>query len=297
MNLLDNVKERLKPFKNLYDFIRLVDPINNKVLNTDFSNSNSNLNFEDFPCYKFWNKNQRCKNCISSNAYLENDTFVKLEVCGSKILLVTATPFVIDENTYIVELVKDISKKGFFNSDISKNTLEGLVKNIETSLYRDELTGLYTKRIIYEKLEKLISLNTYPISLIILDIDLFKSINDNYGHIIGDKVLKFFANTINSCIKNENHYLGRFGGEEFIIVLANSNMEESSILAEKIRKKVENSTYDENNLNIKLTCSLGGYTIKNNDNISIENFIHLADKNLYVAKNSGRNATVFSKDV
>lgn len=295
MNLLDNIKERLKPFKNLYDFIRLVDPINNKVINTYYSSSK--LEFEDFPCYKFWNKNQRCKNCISSNAYLENDTFVKLEVCGSKVFLVTAVPFIVNEKTYIVELLKDISKRNLFIKGESNKTIESLIKNIETSLYKDELTGLYTKRIIYEKLEKLISLNTSPISLIILDIDLFKSINDNYGHIVGDKVLKFFANTINSCIKDENHYLGRFGGEEFIIVLANSNMEDSSILAEKIRKTVEESTYDEDNLNIKLTCSLGGYTIKDTTNISIEDFVYLADKNLYKAKNSGRNATVFSKNI
>lgn len=294
MNLLNEIKERLKPFKNLYDFIRIVDPINNKVINSD--NEKLGLKFKDFSCYKFWGKNKKCENCISYNAYLENNTFVKLEVFDSKIFLVIASPFISNDKTYIVELLKDISKTSFFNTSESNQTIESLMKSIETSLYKDELTGIYNKRVIYEKLEKLISLNISPISLIMLDIDLFKSINDNYGHIIGDKVLKFFASVIDSCIKNKNHYLGRFGGEEFIIVLANSNMKDGTILAEKIRKTVEKSTYDKDNLNIKLSCSLGGYTIKHTNNISTEDFINLADRNLYIAKRNGRNTTIFSEE-
>ena len=294
MNLLNEIKERLKPFKNLYDFIRIVDPINNKVINSD--NENLGLKFKDFSCYKFWGKNKKCENCISYNAYLENNTFVKLEVFDSKIFLVIAAPFISNDKTYIVELLKDISKTSFFNTSESNQTIESLMKSIETSLYKDELTGIYNKRVIYEKLEKLISLNISPISLIMLDIDLFKSINDNYGHIIGDKVLKFFASVIDSCIKNKNHYLGRFGGEEFIIVLANSNMKDGTILAEKIRKTVEKSIYDKDNLNIKLSCSLGGYTIKHTNNISTEDFINLADRNLYIAKRNGRNTTIFSEE-
>lgn len=294
MNLLNEIKERLKPFKNLYDFIRIVDPINNKVINSD--NEKLGLKFKDFSCYKFWGKNKKCENCISYNAYLENNTFVKLEVLDSKIFLVIAAPFISNDKTYIVELLKDISKTSFFNTGESNQTIESLMKSIETSLYKDELTGIYNKRVIYEKLEKLISLNISPISLIMLDIDLFKSINDNYGHIIGDKVLKFFASVIDSCIKNKNHYLGRFGGEEFIIVLANSNMKDGTILAEKIRKTVEKSTYDKDNLNIKLSCSLGGYTIKHTNNISTEDFINLADRNLYIAKRNGRNTTIFSEE-
>lgn len=294
MNLLNEIKERLKPFKNLYDFIRIVDPINNKVINSD--NEKLGLKFKDFSCYKFWGKNKKCENCISYNAYLENNTFVKLEVFDSKIFLVIAAPFISNDKTYIVELLKDISKTSFFNTGESNQTIESLMKSIETSLYKDELTGIYNKRVIYEKLEKLISLNISPISLIMLDIDLFKSINDNYGHIIGDKVLKFFASVIDSCIKNKNHYLGRFGGEEFIIVLENSNMKDGTILAEKIRKTVEKSTYDKDNLNIKLSCSLGGYTIKHTNNISTEDFINLADRNLYIAKRNGRNTTIFSEE-
>lgn len=294
MNLLNEIKERLKPFKNLYDFIRIVDPINNKVINSD--NEKLGLKFKDFSCYKFWGKNKKCENCISYNAYLENNTFVKLEVFDSKIFLVIASPFISNDKTYIVELLKDISKTSFFNTGESNQTIDSLMKSIETSLYKDELTGIYNKRVIYEKLEKLISLNISPISLIMLDIDLFKSINDNYGHIIGDKVLKFFASVIDSCIKNKNHYLGRFGGEEFIIVLANSNMKDGTILAEKIRKTVEKSTYDKDNLNIKLSCSLGGYTIKHTNNISTEDFINLADRNLYIAKRNGRNTTIFSEE-
>ena len=105
MNLLNEIKERLKPFKNLYDLIRIVDPINNKVINSD--NEKLGLNFKHFSCYKFWGKNKKCENCISYNAYLENNAFVKLEVLDSKIFLVIASPFISNDKTYIVELLKD----------------------------------------------------------------------------------------------------------------------------------------------------------------------------------------------
>ena len=73
-------------------------------------------------------------------------------------------------------------------------------------------------------------------------------------------------------------------------------MKDGTILAEKIRKTVEKSTYDKDNLNIKLSCSLGGYTIKHTNNISTEDFINLADRNLYIAKRNGRNTTIFSEE-
>lgn len=288
MNLLDEIKNKLSHFKNLYDVIRLIDPVNSTVITTSTS-ENDTKQFEPISCYKFWNKNQKCKNCISLNAYLKQDTFVKLELKEDKIFLIIATPFEYNHKLYIVELLKDISKNSFVTDNSHKIKFEELICNINESLYKDELTGAYNKRIIYEKLNKLLS-NTKKnssISLLVIDLDYFKDINDLYGHIIGDNVLKDFSALVFSCLK-DNDLFGRFGGEEFVVILDNYTIENTEKVAEKIRKSIESHSFEYNNIKINLTCSIGGYILYNR-NISDNDFLNLADRNLYLAKNSGRN--------
>lgn len=293
MDLLDDIKNRLCIFKDFYDDIRLVDPHNNKIIHID---SKTNLKkSENNPCYKFWNKNTKCKNCISLTAYSKNKTFIKIELKGNKIFLVTATPVINNERTYIVELIKDISKNTFIKDGSSCITIENLLISLSNTLNKDELTNIYNKRVIYEKLSESLSSKTctLPLSIIMLDIDYFKDINDNYGHIIGDKVLKEFSSIVLSCLRKKDDFLGRFGGEEFMIILENTSLDIAKLIAERIRKKVETHSFTYDDIFIKLTCSLGGYVI-DDINISIEDFIQSADDNLYLAKNNGRNTTIFT---
>lgn len=293
MDLLDDIKNRLCIFKDFYDDIRLVDPLNDKIVHID-----SKTNFkerEDSPCYEFWNKNRKCKNCISLNAYNKNRTFVKIELKGNKIFLVTATPVVSNEHTYIVELIKNISKNTFIKDGSNCITIENLLIYLSDTLNKDELTNIYNKRVIYEKLSKSLSSKTssLPLSVMMLDIDHFKNINDNYGHLIGDKVLKEFSSIVLSCLRKKDDFFGRFGGEEFMIILENTSLDIANIIAERIRKKIESHIFNYKDISIKLTCSLGGYII-NDKNINIEDFIQSADENLYLAKNNGRNTSIFT---
>ncbi|XOB60582.1 diguanylate cyclase response regulator [Campylobacterota bacterium DY0563] len=151
----------------------------------------------------------------------------------------------------------------------------------------DKLTSIYNRRYIDNKLfecfQKIDSYNLQHLSIIFLDIDNFKSINDTYGHIIGDKVLTTIATLIKSNVEKEN-IVGRWGGEEFIIICENYDTQKSCILANKIKDKIANNFFEEVE---KVTASFGVASYEKGENIT--SLIQKADYNLYQAKEQGKN--------
>lgn len=123
-----------------------------------------------------------------------------------------------------------------------------------------------------------------PLSVVMIDIDFFKRINDTYGHETGDKVLKIFAKTLEKSIRHED-IVGRFGGEEFVIALPNTNIEQALNAAERIRQKIEKMKVKAINGNI--TASLGITELLLTDDE--ESILKRADDALYEAKRGGRN--------
>jgi diguanylate cyclase (GGDEF)-like protein len=128
--------------------------------------------------------------------------------------------------------------------------------------------------------------NSEYLSAIFLDIDHFKSINDTYGHACGDVVLSTTANIIKKCARNSD-LVFRYGGEEFVLLLSNTDLSGAQLLAERIRKEISLHTLAIDMETIKITASLGVTTLRVTD--SLESFIQRADKAMYLAKSQGRN--------
>ena len=150
----------------------------------------------------------------------------------------------------------------------------------------DSLTKIYNRRFFNEFLHKEIirsERNNKAFSLIMFDIDHFKRINDNYGHDIGDKILQELAAVVSQCIRKSDLF-ARVGGEEFVIIAQETNLEGAMYLAEKIRKKVEENSFC---MSLKITVSLGISQYKNKDDCST--IYKRADNALYKAKDNGRN--------
>ncbi|WP_304942969.1 sensor domain-containing diguanylate cyclase [Vallitalea guaymasensis] len=173
-------------------------------------------------------------------------------------------------------------------------------KELQDSLYKmattDYLTGSYNRQHFLKTSEGFIAyarLTRELVSLLMLDIDYFKKVNDTYGHSIGDEVLKELVKTCTSVL-GEKDLFGRIGGEEFSIILTGYNRDEAFKIAEKIRKKVENLTLEIGGYTIRITISIGMSMLENSkcDSDCISNLLNNADKALYQAKNSGRNKTV-----
>jgi len=152
----------------------------------------------------------------------------------------------------------------------------------------DGLTGLYNHRHIYERLEeetKRCSRSKCCFVAMILDIDHFKNINDTFGHLIGDKILKELSQILKYNTRQAD-LVGRYGGEEFLIMLVDTNLSEGYQAAEKIRHIIEMHEFTEK---IHLTVSIG---IEEYTGEKISELLEKADKKLYVAKKSGRNKTI-----
>jgi diguanylate cyclase (GGDEF)-like protein len=174
--------------------------------------------------------------------------------------------------------------------------LEDIQLKLIEQANRDPLTDLYNRRYFNEIGKNLISISkreNQNLSVMIMDIDDFKNINDTYGHSVGDKVIIFVADILRSTAR-ESDICVRFGGEEFVIVLPNTAFDASQNLAEKIRKKVEDARIViPDNKDIKFTISVGISQVSKND-IKIESTLKRADEALYEAKTSGKNQTRFN---
>lgn len=179
------------------------------------------------------------------------------------------------------------------NSIKVQNELEKNVEAFHKLSIIDNLTNIYNRRYFFDMSENLISIakrEQKKVSLIMLDIDYFKKINDTYGHQIGDFILIQLVKEIKSALR-ESDIFARIGGEEFTILLSDTSLEGASIIAEKIRLIIEEKTFEYNNTSINITISIGISEL-NKENISIADLYKESDKKLYEAKRSGRNRVV-----
>ena len=159
---------------------------------------------------------------------------------------------------------------------------------------RDSLTGLANRRLVLEQLENDISEcrdNKSPLSVLLFDLDKFKGFNDNYGHAAGDIVLKKFADILKKHSRKKLDLPGRFGGEEFLMVLPGMDAEKAASVAAQIGKVCrEVSVRVPSGEHVGFTTSIGVAVLKNDEGQS--DLIRRADEALYLAKNSGRDQYV-----
>ncbi len=132
----------------------------------------------------------------------------------------------------------------------------------------------------------------HPLSVILIDIDHFKEINDTYGHSTGDQVLQTCANIIQGCVRRATDFVCRYGGEEFIIILAETKQESALKIAEKIRTEIAKSPIIAGNYNVTITISAGISMLTPKPTKNTKVLIDFADKALYKAKNEGRNKVI-----
>ena len=290
---LKTVISNLSMLEKIYDIIRIVDPLRKEIIQYD----NEKITTINNKCYSFWGNGKFCPNCVSMRAYNEEETFVKIEYNKEKIYMVMATPVINDGDKYVIELLKDITKTGVVENIHEKTVIEiqKLVNEMNSEVIKDALTGIYNRRFIDERLPvdimQSFSLKK-PLSIIMCDIDFFKAVNDNYGHLAGDCILFEFASILKKNIKN-NNWVARYGGEEFIIVLNNTNSDSAFNICEKIRKEIEKSSFEYDGVKINITSSFGIYTLDSYEsNIDTKSMIGYADKNLYEAKKTGRNRCI-----
>ncbi|MDH5544691.1 MAG: GGDEF domain-containing protein [Gammaproteobacteria bacterium] len=159
----------------------------------------------------------------------------------------------------------------------------------QQAAYKDSLTGFNNRAMFELSLEREISLarrHSSPLSLLCIDIDHFKKFNDLHGHLVGDKVLKAVAEGIGVCIRGSD-VVFRYGGEEFVVLLSNTNIVGACNLAERIRRRISSSFCIHNDQQLAVTVSIGAVALA--EEAGWREFFEKADKALYTAKRCGRN--------
>lgn len=193
----------------------------------------------------------------------------------------------LDRNELVARIRTQIRRKRF---------QERLKANYEVSLsmaLTDTLTGLYNRRYLNVHLEKLLKTEgdqRKPIAVLMFDLDRFKSINDNYGHAVGDEVLKTFADRLKTRMRGFD-LLARTGGEEFVAVLVDVSPEKANFIAERLRRAIGRRPMPVNTPEgqLTVTTSLGGAYI-GTDHVTVDEALQRADDQLYKAKEGGRDA-------
>jgi diguanylate cyclase len=178
--------------------------------------------------------------------------------------------------------------------EIETEQLKEQVRKKQEEATHDPLTGVANRLAYNQKIESEIARNKRyqsPLTLMVWDIDKFKSINDSYGHAAGDKVLKVIAKLLSSNIR-ETDFVARFGGEEFVIVMPETEINAAEGVAEKLRTTIENSEFHFRGKRVVITASCGIAEIKHNE--TEEQLFQRADDALYEAKDSGRNCYVIA---
>lgn len=220
---------------------------------------------------------------VRESKKVKNRDFDKLVKVDTKVLEVsTLSLSLIDMSESIYEYQRDLEKK------VQERTIQLDEKNkeLERLAITDKLTGLYNRIKLDETIEiEMQRANRYNtiFGIILIDIDFFKSVNDIYGHQVGDTILQEFSSILQKSIRKID-IVGRWGGEEFMIICPEMNIKDIIHIAEKLRIKIEQFKFTKVN---NKTASFGVTIYKKGE--KLEEMMHRADQALYIAKEKGRN--------
>ena len=175
-----------------------------------------------------------------------------------------------------------------------------LLKQLRKLAYQDPLTGLLNRRGFDEELRRLWNLNdaqAFPLGLLIIDIDHFKTINDSFGHFVGDQVLKECAQRMQASVREDDLVCRYYGGDEMVVLLPRASRAEAQAAADRLLEKFRGEVICKGSYDLRMTISIGACHIPAPVDPTGDRFLIQADRALYRAKQSGRNRACFADDL
>ncbi len=168
----------------------------------------------------------------------------------------------------------------------SLNRSRQMQNHLRQKAFSDSLTGLANHQTIHQQLQQLLTEGCKDVAVVMVDIDHFKAINDQHGHPVGDKVLVEVAHRLRAALRDFD-FLGRYGGEEFLLVLGRASLTTAAQVAERVRERIVAEPVNLQGLEVTVAISLGVSVARKED--TAESLVKRADEALYKAKNAGRN--------
>lgn len=243
------------------------------------------LRFKDCKCYSFWEKGKICENCVTQRALATKGQCTKLEFIGTRIYQVIAKYLEVDGVPCVMEMISCLDDDTLLDTE-GREIFTKEFAHYRRELYVDALTGSYNRKYFEEQLKE----QRMDAGIAMIDLDDFKTYNDIYGHMVGDKVLMTVATAIISCIRKTDR-LVRYGGDEFLLVMPGISQEAFVAKLHRIQDAIR-STSAEGCPKLKLSVSIGG-TLTNGETVG--KAMCRADEYMYQAKNS-KNMIVTEKD-
>lgn len=195
-------------------------------------------------------------------------------------------------------ILRDGDRISMGNVILRYSLKDNLEFDLQQDLYhkatRDPLTGAFNKRYFMEVFQKEFSYHRRhdkPLSLIMIDLDDFKRLNDTYGHLNGDIVLKSLATEVIACLREEDIF-ARFGGEEFVAIFRYTPRQNAITVASKLLEMIQGMLFTSKNLEFTVSATIGVSTLEEKNFDSVEQMLMQADQNLYIGKSQGKNQVV-----
>lgn len=235
------------------------------------------------------------KKILYNLSYPSSNGSVSLSVTeeAGAVMFATIVPITIESRSCYLELVQYASKQNGTQCPAQEEERYAELHLMQEQLVIDPLTKLYNRRFIDERLplDMVCSFETdEPLTVIYADVDYFKRLNDEYGHVTGDYVLHTIADLMRRQVRITDSWIARYGGEEFLICLPGINRKTAIKITQRIRRVIENHPLQIGNHILHVTCSFGVQTVYKNSSIkTVNEIVALVDKKLYNAKRNGRN--------
>lgn len=180
----------------------------------------------------------------------------------------------------------------------SEQLLRIQTEQLRQLAFMDGLTEVSNRRHIVENAQRELRRarrSQRELSLILFDVDHFKRVNDTWGHAIGDEVLRWIAGLAAQAVRNTD-FIGRYGGEEFLILLPEADADAARMIAERLRRMICETPFESGSIQLTISVSLGVTTVPPGSDAALDAYLRYADTAMYAAKAQGRNCLVFEPD-
>ena len=261
----------LRRLQGIFDVVRLVDPEHRKVLALD---SDGILTEKPGNCHMVWNKDTRCENCISAKAYARKTILNKIEFKDEEAYFVISKYIEVGGRGCMLELVTRLTDGRWL--DMGGHRLDRC-NGMERSAFVDPLTGAYTRRYF----DKFLAGGEMHGGVAMIDVNQFKSVNDSFGHLVGDEALQTVAAAMQSCLR-QTDILIRYGGDEFLLLMPQNCPDGVESVIRRVQNAVQAARVP-SHPELRLSVSIGGVC-----NVQpLTEAIRQADARMYCNKENG----------
>ena len=263
----------LRRLQGIFDVVRLVDPEHRKVLALD---SDGILTEKPGNCHMVWNKDTRCENCISAKAYARKTILNKIEFKDEEAYFVISKYIEVGGRSCMLEMVTRLTDGRWLDMGGHRLLLDRC-NGMERSAFVDPLTGAYTRRYF----DKFLAGGEMHGGVAMIDVNQFKSVNDSFGHLVGDEALQTVAAAMQSCLR-QTDILIRYGGDEFLLLMPQNCPDGVESVIRRVQNAVQAARVP-SHPELRLSVSIGGVC-----NVQpLTEAIRQADARMYCNKENG----------